>query len=51
MTRYLALYIGSAENTGASTTLDAETQQKGMAAWGEGATSQWFDRRSGGSPR
>ena len=39
MTRYLALYIGSAENTGPGETLDAETEQKGMAAWGEWATS------------
>ena len=38
MTRYLALYMGSAENAD-STPPDAESQQKGMAAWGEWAAS------------
>jgi hypothetical protein len=37
MARYLALYIGSAENTGAHASLDAETEQEGVAAWAEWA--------------
>lgn len=38
MTRYLALYIGSADNA-ASAPPDAKTSQEGMAAWCEWAAS------------
>lgn len=37
MARYLALYIGSAENTAAHAPLDAKTEQEGMVAWAEWA--------------